>query len=59
MAGGMIVIIALVAVAITLLIAVPVTFSVAVSNKAKKDAETIGTAEEKERKQSTQQKKQN
>ena len=49
MAGGMIVIIALVAVAITLLIAVPVTFSVAVSNKAKKDAETIGTAEEKAR----------
>jgi len=48
-AGGMIVIIALVAVAITLLIAVPVTFSVAVSNKAKKDAETIGTAEEKAR----------
>ncbi|MDO4446036.1 MAG: ribonuclease Y [Bacillota bacterium] len=45
----MIVIIALVAVAITLLIAVPVTFSVAVSNKAKKDAETIGTAEEKAR----------
>lgn len=49
MAGGMIVIIALVAVAITLLIAVPVTFSVAVSNKAKKDAEMIGTAEEKAR----------
>ena len=49
MAGGMIVIIALVAVAITLLIAVTVTFSVAVSNKAKKDAETIGTAEEKAR----------
>ena len=49
MAGGMIVIIALVAVAITLLIAVPVTFSVAVSNKAKKAAETIGTAEEKAR----------
>ncbi|MDY4670513.1 MAG: ribonuclease Y [Oliverpabstia sp.] len=45
----MIVVIALVAVAITLLIAVPVTYSVAVSTKAKKDAEKIGTAEEKAR----------
>lgn len=49
MASGMIVVIALVAVAITLLIAVPVTYSVAVSTKAKKDAEKIGTAEEKAR----------
>ena len=49
MASGLVVLIALVAVAITLLIAVPVTYSVAVSTKAKKDAEKIGTAEEKAR----------
>jgi len=48
-ASGLVVLIALVAVAITLLIAVPVTYSVAVSTKAKKDAEKIGTAEEKAR----------
>lgn len=49
MASGLVGLIALVAVAITLLIAVPVTYSVAVSTKAKKDAEKIGTAEEKAR----------
>ncbi|MBR2527958.1 MAG: ribonuclease Y [Blautia sp.] len=39
----------LVAVVLSLLISVPVTYKVAVQNKAKKDAETLGTAEEKAR----------
>ena len=41
--------IVIVAVVITLLIAIPITGKVAVENKAKKDAEVIGTAEEKAR----------
>jgi ribonuclease Y len=41
--------IVIVAVVITLLIAIPITGKVAVDNKAKKDAEVIGTAEEKAR----------
>ena len=40
---------AIVAVVVTLLIAVPVTCKIAVENKVKKDAEVIGTAEEKAR----------
>ena len=43
------VIIAAIAAAVTLLIAIPVTWKVAVANKTKKDAEKIGTAEEKAR----------
>ena len=42
------VIIAIVAV-VALLIAIPVTYKVAVDNKTKKDAEVIGTAEDKAR----------
>lgn len=47
MAGTIIV--AIVAVVVALLIAVPITCKVAVDNKVKKDAEVIGTAEEKAR----------
>ena len=43
------VIIAIVAVCITLLIAVPVTSKVAVDKKVREDAEKIGTAEQKAR----------
>ena len=43
------IIVAVVAVVATLLIAVPVTCKVAVDNKTKKDAETIGSAEDKAR----------
>ena len=43
------VIIAIVAVAVTLLIAVPVTANISVKKKTEKDAETIGTAEVKAR----------
>lgn len=43
------IIVGIVAVVVTLLIAVPVTWKVAVANKTKKDAEKIGTAEEKAR----------
>ncbi len=43
------IIVAVVAVVVALLIAVPVTCKVAVDNKTKKDAETIGSAEEKAR----------
>lgn len=43
------IIVAIVAVVVALLIAVPVTCKVAVANKVKKDAEVIGTAEEKAR----------
>ena len=39
----------IVAVVITLLISIPVTWKIAIANKAKKDAETVGTAEEKAR----------
>ena len=39
------IIVAIVAVAVALLIAVPLTCKVAVNNKAKKDAEVVGTAE--------------
>ena len=48
MAGA--VISAVVAVVVALLIAIPITCKVAVENKAKRDAETVGTAEEKARK---------
>ena len=47
MAGTIIV--AIVAVAVALLIAVPLTCKVAVNNKAKKDAEVVGTAEDRAR----------
>ena len=47
MAGTIIV--AIVAVVVALLIAVPITCKVAVANKEKKDAETIGNAEDKAR----------
>ena len=40
------IIVAVVAVVATLLIAVPITSKVSVDNKVKKDAETIGSAEE-------------
>lgn len=40
----------IVAIVITLLIAVPITCNIAVANKVKKDAEKVGTAEEKARK---------
>ena len=43
------IIIAIVAVAVALLIAVPLTCKVAVNNKAQKDAEAIGTAEDRAR----------
>ena len=43
------IIVAIVAVVVTLLIAVPVTCKIAVENKIKKDAEIVGTAEEKAR----------
>ena len=43
------IIVAIVAVAVALLIAVPLTCKVAVNNKAKKDAEVVGTAEERAR----------
>ena len=42
-------IVAIVAVAVALLIAVPLTCKVAVNNKAKKDAEVVGTAENRAR----------
>ena len=48
MAGA--VISAVVDVVVALLIAIPITCKVAVENKVKKDAETVGTAEEKARK---------
>ena len=43
------VIIAIVAVAVTLLVAIPVTANLSVKKKMEKDAETIGTAEVKAR----------
>ena len=43
------IIVAIVAVAVALLIAVPRTCKVAVNNKAKKDAEVVGTAEDRAR----------
>ena len=43
------IIVAIVAVAVALLIAVPLTCKVAVNNKAKKDAEVVGTAENRAR----------
>ncbi len=43
------IIIGIVAVVVTLLIAIPVTWKVAITNKARKDAEKIGTAEDKAR----------
>ena len=43
------IIVAIVAVAVALLIAVPITCKVAVNNKAKKDAEVVGTAENRAR----------
>ena len=43
------IIVAIVAVAVALLIAVPLTCKVAVNNKAKKDAEVVGTAEDRSR----------
>ena len=46
---AMVIIVAIVAVVVTLLIAVPVTCKVAVDNKAKKDAEVVGTAEDRAR----------
>lgn len=46
---GTMVIVAVVAVVVALLIAVPITCKVAVDNKIKKDAEIVGTAEEKAR----------
>ena len=46
---GTTIIAVLVAVVVVLLISVPVTYKVAVANKAKKDAEVIGTAEDKAR----------
>ena len=41
------IIVAIVAVVVALLIAVPVTCKIAVNNKIQKDAETVGTAEDK------------
>ena len=46
---GTTIIVAIVAVIVTLLIAVPVSCKIAVDNKTKKDAETIGSAEDKAR----------
>ena len=43
------IIVAIVAVAVALLIAVPLTCKVAVNNKAKKDADVVGTAEDRAR----------
>ena len=43
------IIVAIVAVAVALLISVPLTCKVAVNNKAKKDAEVVGTAEDRAR----------
>ena len=43
------IIVAIVAVVVALLIAVPVTCKVAVNNKVQKDAEIVGTAEDKAR----------
>ena len=43
------IIVAIVAVVVALLIAVPVTCKVAVNNKIQKDAEVVGTAEDKAR----------
>ena len=43
------IIVAIVAVAVALLIAVPITCKVAVNNKAQKDAEVVGTAEDRAR----------
>ena len=43
------IIVAIVAVAVALLIAVPITCKVAVNNKAQKDAEIVGTAEDRAR----------
>lgn len=43
------IIVGIVAVVVTLLIAIPVTWKTAVANKTKRDAEKIGTAEEKAR----------
>ena len=43
------IIVAIVAVAVALLIAVPLTCKVAVNNKAKKDAEVVGTADDRAR----------
>ena len=43
------IIVAIVAVVVALLIAVPVTCKIAVNNKIQKDAETVGTAEDKAR----------
>ena len=43
------IIVAIVAVVVALLIAVPVTYKVAVNNKIQKDAEIVGTAEDKAR----------
>ena len=46
---AMVIIVAIVAVVVALLIAVPVTCKVAVNNKAQKDAEVVGTAEDRAR----------
>ncbi|MGN8630348.1 ribonuclease Y [Blautia sp. HCP3S3_G3] len=46
---GTTIIVAIVAVVVTLLIAVPVTCKIAVENKVKKDSEVIGTAEDQAR----------
>ena len=46
---GTTIIVAIVAVVVALLIAVPITCKVAVDNKVKKDAEIVGTAEDKAR----------
>ena len=43
------IIVAIVAVVVALLIAVPVTCKVAVNNKVQKDAEVVGTAEDRAR----------
>ena len=43
------IIVAIVAVVVALLIAVPVTCKVAVNNKTQKDAEIVGTAEDRAR----------
>lgn len=50
MTGAMVVVVAIVAVVVALLIAIPITCKVAVDKKARQDAETVGTAEEKARK---------
>ena len=46
---AMVIIVAIVAVVVALLIAVPITCKVAVNNKAQKDAEVVGTAEDRAR----------